>query len=83
MKQSSSRHNKPQSKKKGKGLKNWAVFSGIGLQMGLIIYLGNLLGKWLDIKLTTSYLENLITLIAVFGAMYSVVSKLKHFNTDE
>ena len=82
MNQSKNKHNKQPSKKKGKGLKNWAVFSSIGLQMGLIIYLGNLLGQWLDEKFTTTYLENIITLLAVFGAMYSVVSRLKQFNTD-
>lgn len=82
MSQSNHKSNKP-SKRKGKGLKNWAVFSGIGLQMGLIIYLGNLLGKWLDQELSASFLENTITIFAVFGAMYSVVSKLKHFNSED
>jgi hypothetical protein len=82
MNQSNHKRNKQPSKKKGKGLKNWAVFSSIGLQMGLIIYLGNLLGQWLDEKFTTTYLENTVTILAVFGAMYSVITRLKHFNSD-
>ncbi|MEL6810828.1 MAG: AtpZ/AtpI family protein [Bacteroidota bacterium] len=66
--------------KNPKGLRNWAVFSGIGLQMGLIIYLGNLLGIWLDGKLSTTFLEATITVIAVFGAMFSVIYRLNKFN---
>jgi len=83
MNQSSRKRNKQPSKRKDKGLKNWAVFSSIGLQMGLIIYLGNLFGKWLDQELSTTFLENTITVISVFGAIYSVISRLKHFNSDQ
>lgn len=48
-------------------------FSGAGLQMGLIIYLGNFIGKWLDSKYQTNYLENTVTLLAVFIAIYSLI----------
>lgn len=64
----------------GKGIKNWAVFSGIGIQMGLIIYLGNLLGRWLDSKFTLTFLETTITMIAIFAAMFSVVYQVNRFN---
>lgn len=67
-------------KKPKKGLKNWAVFSGIGLQMGLIIFLGNLLGSWLDQKFSTTYLETTSTLIAIFLAMFSVIVQVNRFN---
>lgn len=70
------------SNKKSSTLKNWAIFSGIGLQMGLIIYLGNALGKWLDHKYALSFLENTITLLSVFAAMYTVIVKLKKINND-
>tara|TARA_B100000767_G_C19287090_1_gene337845 strand:- start:261 stop:479 length:219 start_codon:yes stop_codon:yes gene_type:complete len=54
--------------------------SGAGLQMGLTIYLGFLLGEWLDIKFETSFLTNTITLIAVFLAMYSLIKQANKIN---
>lgn len=69
-------------KKQKKILKNWAVFSGIGIQMGLIIFLGNLLGSWLDQKFSTTYLEITITLIAIFVAMFSVIIQVNRFNKN-
>jgi len=44
--------------------------------MGGTIWLGNLLGSWLDSKYQTTYLENTITLFAVFAAMYLVISQV-------
>lgn len=71
-------------KEKGNGaLKNWAVFSSIGLQMGLIIWLGNLLGAWLDSKFNTSFLETTITLVAIFASMFSVIHRVNRFNKDK
>lgn len=72
----------PKNKKKG-ALRNWAVFSGIGIQMGLIIFLGNLLGIWLDGKLETTFLETTITLIAIFAAMFSVIYRVNRFNAND
>ena len=66
--------------RKNAALKNWAVFSGIGLQMGLIIFLGNLLGKWMDGKFQTVFLEEVITLIAVFSAMFLIVYRVNRMN---
>ena len=66
--------------KRNEALKNWAVFSGIGLQMGLIIFAGNYLGKWLDQKFTTTFIENSITLLATFGAMYLVIYRVNRMN---
>ena len=66
--------------KEQKPLKGWAVFSGIGIQMGLIIYLGNLLGVWLDKKWQTTYLETTVTLIAIFLAMFSVIYQVNRYN---
>ena len=69
--------------KHNKRLKNWAVFSGIGLQMGLTIYLGNLAGKWLDSKFQTLYWENIITILAVFLSMYAIVNRINKLNTED
>ncbi len=61
-------------------LNNWVRFSTIAIQMGATIYLGNLLGGWLDDKFDTSYLENTITLIAVFLSMYIVIKGVNQMN---
>ncbi len=63
---------------KGKPLNKFIRFTGIAFQMGLIIYLGNLLGEWLDEKYQNnneSYAK-FITLAAVFIAMYSVIKQV-------
>ncbi|SFN46280.1 hypothetical protein SAMN04487989_101592 [Bizionia echini] len=50
--------------------------------MGGTIWLGNVLGKWLDAKYQTSNLENIITLLAVFIAMYLVISQVIKISKD-
>jgi len=69
-----------ENKKSGSPLRNWAIFSGIGLQMGLIIFLGNALGSWLDKKFQLHFLEETITLIAVFLAMFMIVYRVNRLN---
>ena len=54
--------------------------SGAGLQMGLTIYLGFLLGKWLDAKFQLTFLTETITLLAVFLAMYSLIKQANSIN---
>jgi F0F1-type ATP synthase assembly protein I len=59
-------------------LKHIAILSGIGIQMGVIIYLFVLLGKWLD----TNYNEGeklfiiIFTLLGVAVSLYVVVKQL-------
>lgn len=67
-------------KKKNTGLQNAAKLSGVGIQMGLTIYLGNLLGSWLDGKFETTYLEITITLAAIFLSMYSMIRQVNNIN---
>lgn len=56
-------------------LKNFAIFSGIGIQMGATIYLGYRLGLWLDHKYTSPepFYETWVTLAAVFLSITSVI----------
>lgn len=58
----------------------WIALSGIGIQMGLIIFLGNLLGKWLDSVFEQSFLEPTITIIAIFISIYSVIKGVNKIN---
>ncbi|MCR1023234.1 AtpZ/AtpI family protein [Cellulophaga baltica] len=67
-------------KKINKGLETATKLSGIGIQMGLTIYLGNLLGSWLDEKYATNYLEISITLVAIFVSMYSMIRQANNLN---
>jgi membrane protein DedA with SNARE-associated domain len=54
--------------------------SGAGLQMGFTIYLGFLLGKWLDRKLELTFLTETITLLAIFLAMYALIKQANKIN---
>jgi F0F1-type ATP synthase assembly protein I len=68
-------------KKENKKPFNKAIqLSGAGLQMGLTIYLGFLLGKWLDRTFETSFLTETITLLAIFLAMYSLIKQANRIN---
>ena len=65
---------------KKNGGNRWIALSGIGLQMGLIIFLGNLLGKWLDTTFNKSFLEPTITILAIFISIYSVIKGVNKIN---
>ena len=67
---------KPPRKPVNKALR----LSGAGLQMGLTIYLGFILGKWLDKTLEVSFLKEVVTLLAVFIAMYSLIKQSNKIN---
>jgi membrane protein DedA with SNARE-associated domain len=54
--------------------------AGAGLQMGATIYLGFLLGEWLDAKFTLHFLTETITLLAIFLAMYSLIKQANKIN---
>ncbi|MEC8682810.1 MAG: AtpZ/AtpI family protein [Bacteroidota bacterium] len=68
-------------KKPESPLKSWAKFSTIAIQMGVTIYLGNLLGSWLDEKFNTAFLEPAVTLLAVFLSMYVIIKAVKDLNS--
>ena len=68
-----------------KPLNKYLRFSGIAIQMGLTIYLGSLLGKWLDSHFLNEnqLFYKICTLFAVFGAMFSVIIQvIKLTNND-
>ncbi|TCI92238.1 AtpZ/AtpI family protein [Tenacibaculum sp. M341] len=68
----------PQNQRSKKPLNKYLRFSGIAIQMGLIIYLGNLLGKWLDANNSNNdeLYAKICTLVAVFIAMYTVIKQV-------
>lgn len=78
----------PQQKKEqpkssdNNGYKYYAQFLGITLQMGVIIFLGASLGKWLDAKYPAekSWYTILCTILAVAVALYLFVQQSKRLN---
>ncbi|CAL2062321.1 AtpZ/AtpI family protein [Tenacibaculum sp. 190524A05c] len=66
-------------------LSKYIRFSGIALQMGATIYLGSLLGEWLDGKYPNPnqmYMK-ICTLAAVFIAMYSVIRQVTNLSKND
>ncbi|KSA12775.1 MAG: AtpZ/AtpI family protein [Maribacter dokdonensis] len=61
-------------------LRNAASLSGVAIQMGVTIFLGNLLGEWLDEKYEKTFLEDTFTLLAVFLSIYLVIKKVMALN---
>ncbi|MFD2916999.1 AtpZ/AtpI family protein [Psychroserpens luteus] len=64
---------KRNNKKQGKSPSKYIRFTSVAFQMGATIWLGNLLGKWLDSKYNQDFWESTVTLLSVFIAMYMVI----------
>jgi len=66
-------------KKPKKRLNKYIALTGIGLQMGITIYLASYLGKWLDAKYTDSNIYTIIlTLLGIVLSFYSLLRQLKN-----
>ena len=66
-------------KKPKKQLNRYIVLTGIGLQMGVTIYLAARLGKWLDAKYTENNTYTIIlTLLGIVLSFYSLLRQLKN-----
>jgi membrane protein DedA with SNARE-associated domain len=70
----------PKNPNPKKPLNKALQLSGAGLQMGVTIYLGYLLGQWLDVKFETTYLEKTITLLSIFLAIYTLIKQANKIN---
>ena len=76
------KNNKTKSNKlkQKKPLNKALQLSGAGLQMGVTIYLGFLLGEWLDKVFEKNFLTETITLLSIFLAMYSLIKQANRIN---
>ncbi|MBU2950346.1 AtpZ/AtpI family protein [Tamlana agarivorans] len=65
-------------------LNKYIRFTTIALQMGLTIYLGSVLGAWVDSKTgnTNQLYYKIITLLAVFLAMFSVIRQVLNITNN-
>lgn len=75
----------PEKKSDKRKVSKFIQFSGAGIQLGVTIYLGSVLGEWLDAnhpKENVSW-TSVVTLIAVFVAMTSLIIQVIRFSKDE
>ena len=62
----------------------WLVMMNIPFQMGVIIFCFTYLGMWLDEKYTNSSIFTIIlSLLAVFIALYNVIGQVKNLNKED
>jgi F0F1-type ATP synthase assembly protein I len=73
----------PQNPKKQ--FRNYIVFSGIAVQMGVTIAVFTVIGIWLDRKFPNhnSYYTVIFSLLGVFGAMYSTIKQVINFSKEQ
>jgi F0F1-type ATP synthase assembly protein I len=66
-------------------LKSIAVFTGIAAQMGITIFAGAYVGKYLDLEYpsTKKWFTMLFTLLGVGISLYVVLKQLNKFNNVE
>lgn len=62
----------------------WLALINIPFQMGLIILIGVLFGKWLDGKIANenSVYTIVFSLLAVFLSLYNVIRQVQSLNDD-
>lgn len=73
------------SKKKSKQPNKFAQLSGIGLQMGVTIFLGAYAGKWLDQKYPSNknWFTIGLTIFAVGLALFNILRQINKINDEE
>jgi len=70
------------SNKDNNGVKRWAILSGIGIQMGVIIYLFVKAGNWLDFNYNSEgkMYTILFTLLGVAISLFLVLKQTNRLN---
>lgn len=66
-------------------LSKFVRFSGLGLQMGLTIYFGSLIGEWLDKEYPSDWISyyKVVTLFTVFGSMFTIIRQVIKLGKEE
>ena len=68
----------PEKKPHDNPLKALAKVSGMGIQMGLMIFGGHWLGQWLDQKMQWNFLETGLTMLMVVLSIYQMIKQTKN-----
>ena len=58
-------------------------FTSVAFTMGATIFLGNLLGKWLDAHYEKEFWETTVTLLSVFISIYMVIAQVIKVSKEE
>lgn len=68
-----------------KRVNNYVKFSGVAIQMGVVITLAALGGDWLDEKQENEFpiWTLILTLIAIFGSLYQIIRAVIKMGKDE
>ncbi|MGB0427913.1 MAG: AtpZ/AtpI family protein [Flavobacteriales bacterium] len=71
--------------KKKNGVLIYARFSGIALQMLIIIYLGAQLGRWIDAKWNNEneLMYKIISLLAIFISIGNVIRQILNVSKEQ
>lgn len=66
-------------------LHKYMRFAGAGFQIGIIIYVFFKIGEWIDVKYNQSekLYTNILTLVGVFFAIYTIVKEAIKLGKDE
>lgn len=72
-----------EKQKKNKAPNRYLQFTSIAFQMGGAIFLGNYIGEWLDEKYNTTYWERIVSLFAIFAAMYLVIAQVLKISKED
>jgi hypothetical protein len=73
------------SSPKNSALGKFVRFTGMGLQMGVTIWVASLIGDWLDKKYPSesfSYFK-ICTILAVFGTTYSIIRQVTKMGQED
>lgn len=70
---------------KSKNSRTFLKFTGLGVQLGLSIFLGNMLGKWLDTQYPNDgdWWEKGVTIFVVFGSIFSIIRQVNKITQDQ
>ena len=60
--------------------KHWLIFSGLAFQIGITMYLMIQLGKWIEVKMTST--NNVPTLICAFLGMIIILVLIQRQNKN-
>jgi membrane protein DedA with SNARE-associated domain len=68
-----------------KRVKSYVKFSGMAIQMGIVITAGALGGNWLDEKQENEFpiWTLVLTLLAIFGSLYQIIRAVIKLGKDE
>lgn len=72
-------------KEKGNPLLKYVRFTGMGLQMGLTIWVGSLIGAWLDRKfgIQNELFYKGVSLFAIFGSIFSFIRQVMKISNEK